>query len=117
MIQVGNLDWGHLNDILSYLANPIPKSFRLLIAFSWIMLDYPMSFFLLSTWSIFWAGLVKGIILRLSYHHVSPSPKNWVFVFFRLGQHLGSNLGTCLDGGSGFGLGLDKKKITKNEYK
>ena len=48
--------------ILSYLANPIPKSFRLLIAFSWIMLDYPMSFVLLSTWSIFWAGLIKGII-------------------------------------------------------
>ena len=66
MIQIVNLDFGHLNDILSYLANPIPKSFRLLIAFSWIMLDYPMSFFLLSTWSIFWAGLVKGIILRLS---------------------------------------------------
>ena len=75
MIQVGNLDWGHLNDILSYLANPIPKSFRLLIAFSWIMLDYPMSFFLLSTWSIFWAGLVKGIILRLSYplHFIAGS--------------------------------------------
>ena len=50
-------------------------------------------------------------------HVIIVSTPVWVFVFFRLGQHLGSNLGTCLDGGSGFGLGLDKKKITKNEYK
>ena len=38
---------------------------------------------------------------------VSPSPKNWVFGFFRLGLDLGPGLGTCWDGGSGLGLGLD----------
>ena len=38
---------------------------------------------------------------------VSPSPKNWVFGFFRLGLDLGSDLGTCWDGGLGLRLGLD----------
>ena len=31
MIQIGNLDLGHLADILSYLSNLIPKSFRYLL--------------------------------------------------------------------------------------
>ena len=63
MIQIGNLDLGHIIDTLNYLATPTPKSSMFLITFSWIMQDYPMSLFLLSTWSIFLAGRVKGIIL------------------------------------------------------
>ena len=37
MIQIGNLDLGHLIDTLNYLATPTPKSSRFLITFSWIM--------------------------------------------------------------------------------
>ena len=37
MIWIGNLDLGHLIDILNYLATPTPKSSRFLITFSWIM--------------------------------------------------------------------------------
>ena len=37
MIQIGNLDLGHLIDTLNYLATPIPNSCRFLITFSWIM--------------------------------------------------------------------------------
>ena len=65
MIPILNLDLGHLIDTLNYLATPTAKSCRFLITFSWIMKDYPMSLFSLSTWSIFWAGWVKGIILQL----------------------------------------------------
>ena len=32
---------------------------------------------------------------------VSPSPKNWVFGFFRLGLTLGSGFGACWDRGLG----------------
>ena len=32
------------------------------------MQDYPMSLISLSTWSFFWAGLVKGAILSLFYY-------------------------------------------------
>ena len=32
---------------------------------------------------------------------VSPSPKNWVFGFFRLGLSLGSGFGACWDRGLG----------------
>ena len=130
-----------------------------------------MSLFSLSTWSIFWAGWVKGIILgtwllsfqklgffdKLLLKHVglphilvvavhlvhffgwmsqgghseqvlffalfyqstpsylkvvgwgggpcdycvSPSPKNWVFGFFRLGLTLESGFGACWDRGLG----------------
>ena len=38
---------------------------------------------------------------------VSPSPKNWVFGFFRLGPDLGSGFGACWTGDWGLGLGLD----------
>ena len=37
----------------------------------------------------------------------SPSLKNWVFGFFRLGLDLGSDLETCWDGELGLGLRLD----------
>ena len=54
MIPILNLDLGHLIDTLNYLATPsTAKSCRFLITFSWIMKDYPMSLFSLSTWSIF----------------------------------------------------------------
>ena len=34
-------------------------------------------------------------------YRVSPSPKNWVFGFFRLGLTLGSGFGACWDRGLG----------------
>ena len=37
MIQIGNLDLGHLIDTLNYLATPTAKSSRFLITFSWNM--------------------------------------------------------------------------------
>ena len=124
MILIWNLDLGHLISTLSYLATPIPKTCRFMITFSWLMKDYPRSLFSLSTWSIFWSGWVKGIILRLFYswyfsagstpswlkvigggvgvggpcdYCVSPSPNNCIFGFFRLGLNLGSGFGACWD--------------------
>ena len=38
---------------------------------------------------------------------VSPSPKNWVFGFLRLGLDLGSGFGPVGTGDLGLGLGLD----------
>ena len=43
---------------------------------------------------------------------VSPSPKNWVFRFFRLGLTLESGFGACWDRGLGLGLGLDNLNST-----
>ena len=37
MIQIWNLNLGHLIDTLNYLDTPTPKSIRFLITFSWNM--------------------------------------------------------------------------------
>ena len=41
---------------------------------------------------------------------VSPSPKNWVFGFFRFGLNLGSGFGACWD--RGLGLTINDEFIT-----
>ena len=46
----------------------LSTSCGLLITFSLIMLDYPKLFLSLSTWSIFLAGWVEGVILRYLYY-------------------------------------------------
>ena len=84
MIQIGNLDLGHLADILSYLSNLIPKSFR------YLLLDHlGQPHVLLLTFHLVnflgWVG--RGDPCD---YCVSPSPKNWVFGFFRLGLDLRS---------------------------
>ena len=68
MILIGNLDLELIDTLKNYLATPTPRSCRFLMTFSWIMKDYPMTLFSLSTWSMFWAGWLKGIILSLFYY-------------------------------------------------
>ena len=95
MISIGNLELGHLIDTMSYLDTPIPKS-----------LEHS---FIIKSWG--WDG--GG---GQCDYCVSPSSKNWIFGLFILGLDLGSDLGTCWDGGLGIGLGLDKRFFVKYHF-
>ncbi len=64
MIRIGNINFRHLTDYPRYLATPTPKSYWFLTTFSLIM-----SLSLLSTWSIFLADGIKGIIQRLFHKY------------------------------------------------
>ena len=59
-----------------YLSTPTPKSHGLLITFSLIMYNYPMSFISLSTWSAWLAGCSKGIIPTGVAHCIIVTPQS-----------------------------------------